>query len=219
MLVRDQMTRNPVTVSQTTSVADALALMREKKIRRLVVAEGKDHAILVGIVSEKDLLYASPSPSTTLSVYEIPYLLAKLSVEKVMTRQVIAVEEDSPLEDAALIMADKKIGGLPVVKDGKLTGIITETDIFRTFLKLLGGRSRGVRATAFVASDKGTLAKITGAVSEAGGDIVGLGATEGATPSGAAKWELTLKVQGIARDRLAAVLKPLVTELVDIREV
>jgi len=217
MLVRDQMTRNPVTVTQTSSVSDALALMREKKIRRLLVAEGK--GTLVGIVSEKDLLYASPSPSTSLSVYEIPYLLSKLTVEKVMTRQVISVTEDSPLEDAALIMADRKIGGLPVLKDGKIVGIITETDIFRTFLKLLGGRAKGVRVTAIIPGAKGTLAKITGAVSAAGGDILGLGATEGTSPSGASVWELALKVQELPKAKVESLLKPFVSEIVDIREV
>jgi len=216
MLVRDQMTRNPVTVSPNASVAEALVLMREKKIRRLLVADAQGR--LVGIVSEKDLLYASPSPTTSLSVYEIPYLLSKLTVDKVMSRQVLSVAEDSLLEEAALIMADRKIGGLPVLKDGKIAGIITETDIFRTFLKLLGGRVKGVRVTATVTGEKGTFAKITKAVSEAGGDIMGLGATEGTTPSGAAHWELALKVQGVEKNKLAEVLKPLVKELVDIRE-
>jgi len=216
MLVRDHMTRNPVTVLPSLSVQDALALMREKRIRRLLVtdAQGK----LVGIVSEKDLLYASPSPTTSLSVFEIPYLLSKLSVEKVMTRQVLSVTVDAPLEEAALVMADRKIGGLPVLDEGKLVGIITETDVFRTFLKVLGGRSKGVRATVRVTGAKGTIAKITAALSEAGGDIVGMGAIDIQTPSGATVWQLVLKVQGIGKDRLVAAVKPLVEEVIDIRE-
>ena len=217
MLVRDHMTPNPITVLPTLSVQDALALMREKKIRRLLVADAQGK--LVGIVSEKDLLYASPSPTTSLSVYEIPYLLSRLSVEKVMTRQVLSVNDDAPLEEAALVMADRKIGGLPVLKNDKLVGIITETDVFRTFLKVLGGRSKGVRATVKTAGSKGTIAKITGAVSEAGGDILGMGAIDLQTPSGALVWQIALKVQGVGKDRLAAVLKPLVEEIVDIREV
>jgi acetoin utilization protein AcuB len=216
MLVRDQMTHNPVTVPSTTSVADGLALMREKKIRRLLVSDVQGK--LVGIVSEKDLLYASPSPTTSLSVYEIPYLLSKLTLDKVMTRKVLSVTEDSLLEDAATLMADRKIGGLPVLRDGVIVGIITETDIFRTFLKLLGGRAKGVRVTAVIAGEKGTLAKITRAVSAAGGDIVGLGATDRSSPSGAVSWELALKVQGLTKDNVATLLKPLVVELVDIRE-
>ncbi len=216
MLVRDHMTRNPVTVLPSLSVQDALALMREKRIRRLLVADAQGK--LVGIVSEKDLLYASPSPTTSLSVYEIPYLLSRLSVEKVMTRQVISVSEDAPLEEAAIAMADRKIGGLPVLKDGALVGIITETDIFRTFLKLLGGRAKGVRATVRTSGAKGTLAKITGAVSEAGGDILGMGAIDLQTPSGAMMWQIALKVQGLAKEKLSTVLKPLVEEIIDIRE-
>lgn len=217
MLVRDHMTRNPVTILPTMSVQDALALMREKRIRRLLVtdAQGK----LVGIVSEKDLLYASPSPTTSLSVYEIPYLLSKLSVEKVMTRQVLSVTEDAPLEEAALVMADRKIGGLPVLKEGKLVGIITETDVFRTFLKILGGRAKGVRATVRTSGAKGTIAKITGAISEAGGDILGMGAIDLTTPSGAVVWQVAFKVQGVGKDRLGAVLKPIVEEVIDLREI
>lgn len=216
MLVRDHMTRNPVTVLPSLSVQDALALMREKRIRRLLVvdAQGK----LVGIISEKDLLYASPSPTTSLSVYEIPYLLSKLTVEKVMTRQVLSVTEDAPLEEAALVMADRKIGGLPVLKEGKLVGIITETDVFRSFLKLLGGRAKGVRATVRTTGAKGTIAKITGAISEAGGDIVGMGDIDLQTPSGATVWQLMFKVQGVGKDKLGAILKPLVEEIIDIRE-
>ena len=216
MLVRDQMTRNPVTVTSDVSVAEGLALMREKKIRRLLVDDGQGR--LLGIVSEKDLLYASPSPTTSLSVYEIPYLLSKLTLGKVMTRKILSVAEDSPLEEAALIMADRKIGGLPVLKDGRIVGIITETDIFRTFLKLLGGREKGVRVTAMIPGVKGTFAKLTGAVSEAGGDIVGFGVAENTGPTGAASWELALKVQGVAKDKLAAALKPVVIEILDIRE-
>jgi acetoin utilization protein AcuB len=216
MLVRDQMTRNPVTVAASSSVQDALTLMRDRKIRRLLVADAQNK--LLGIVSEKDLLYASPSPTTSLSVYEIPYLLSKLTVEKVMTKQVISVSEDSPLEEAALIMADRKIGGLPVITNGSIAGIITETDIFRTFLKLLGGRTKGVRVTATTASGKGVFAKILSAVAEAGGDIVGFGASDSTTPSGAQVWEVVLKVQGASRDQLQTALKPVVVQILDIRE-
>src|SRR5208337_4629344 len=96
----------------------------------------------------RDLLYASPSPATSLSIWELNYLLGKLTLDKVMTRDVITVAEDAPIEEAARMMADHKIGGLPVVKDGSLVGVITETDVFRAFLELLGARRPGVRITA-----------------------------------------------------------------------
>ena len=215
MFVRDKMTANPVTVLATASVPEALALMREKKVRRLPALDA--HGRLVGMVSEKDLLYASPSPSTTLSSWEIPSILAKVKVEKIMTKKVVTVLEDVPIEDAARIMADQKIGGLPVVREGALVGIITETDIFRALLHLLGGRRSGVRVTASIAGAKGKLAAVAAAVAAAGGDIVGLGMSDGAGQSGA-EWLLTLKVQGLSREALVQVLKPVVDELLDVRE-
>src|SRR5512136_2700952 len=116
MLVGERMTRNPVTVSEDANIDDALHLMRERKVRRLPVLDGAGK--MVGIVSDKDLLHAAPSPATSLSVYELHYLLSKLTIKQVMTSPVITVNPDTPVEGAARIMADNKIGGLPVVEDG-----------------------------------------------------------------------------------------------------
>lgn len=215
MLVRDQMTPAPITVPPEETVPDALNLMRERKIRRLPVVDR--HGGLVGIVTDRDLLHASPSPATSLSVYELNYLLAKLTVDKVMARRVITVSDDSPLEDAARLMADKKIGGLPVVKDGALVGVITETDVFRAFLELLGGRRAGIRITASSSGAKGTVAKIAGAIFAAGGNIVGLGFSKlkgGAT----SRWEVMVKVEDLSRDRLVAAVTPTVDAILDVRE-
>src|SRR3990170_1756970 len=136
MLVKERMSQHPILYAPDMSISEALNLMKKEKIRRLPVVDKNGH--LVGIVSDKDLLHASPSPATSLSVWEITYLMGKITVADVMTKQVITVTEDTPVEDAARIMADNKIGGLPVVKDGNVIGIITETDLFRLFLELLG---------------------------------------------------------------------------------
>ena len=106
MLVKNRMSHNPITIRSETTLPDALKIMRENKVRRLPVLDqgGK----LVGIVSEKDLLYASPSPATTLSVWEITALVAKVKVAELMTREVITVTEDCLIEEAARIMADRK---------------------------------------------------------------------------------------------------------------
>lgn len=216
MLVQNCMTRNPMTVSPQTSVPEALRIMREKKVRRLPVLDQKGN--LVGIVSDKDLLYASPSPATTLSIWEIPDLLSKITVEKVMTREVFTVEEDKPLEEAALIMADHRVGGLPVMKGKTLTGIITETDLFKVFVTQLGVRREGVRLTAVVPNIKGLLARVTQAVYAIGGNIVGLGLGEVAGKAGNV-WEITLKVQDVSSEQLVAALKPVVDEIVDVRQV
>lgn len=215
MLVRDRMTPNPVTVAPDASVPAALRLMREKKIRRLPVVDG--HGRLVGIVSDKDLLHASPSPATSLAVWEIPELLSRLKIDKVMTREVITVGEETPLEEAARIMADKHIGGLPVMAGDALVGIITETDLFKILLELLGGRRSGVRVTVSVPSVKGMLAQLTGAVFGVGGDIVGLGMSEVAD-TGGLRSEIMLKVQDAPREALVSALRPLVDEVLDVRE-
>ena len=216
MLVRERMTSNPVTITPETSVRDALQLMREKKIRRMPVLDSQGQ--LVGIISEKDLLYASPSSATSLNVWEIHDLLYKLKVQKVMTTRVLTVGEDQPLEDAARMMADAKIGGLPVMRGKTLVGIITESDLFKAFLQFLGGRRPGVRITAMIPNTKGTLAKITNAIFGVGGNIVGLAFSEDPNP-GAAQWEMMVKVQDAPQAKLVEALKPVVREIMDVREV
>ncbi|GFO60290.1 hypothetical protein GMST_26150 [Geomonas silvestris] len=215
MLVRDRMTLNPVTITPEVSVTDALRLMSERKIRRLPVVDAQGGVI--GIVSDRDLLLASPSPATTLAIWEIHELLAKLTVEKIMTREVIMVQEDTPLEEAARVMADSRIGGLPVLRGTTLVGIISESDLFKTLLQLLGGRRPGVRITVATSGAKGTLAEITSAIYEAGGDIVGLGFSE---VQGAADgtWVNTFKVQGVAKEKLVEVMRLHVREILDVRE-
>jgi acetoin utilization protein AcuB len=215
MLVRDRMTLNPITITPDVSVTDALRLMSEKKIRRLPVLDAEQR--LVGIVSDRDLLLASPSPATSLAIWEIHELLAKLTVEKMMTREVITVPEDTPLEEAARVMADSRIGGLPVMRGAAVVGIISESDLFKTLLQLLGGRRPGVRITVATSGAKGTLADITNAIYAAGGDIVGLGFSELAgSPEGS--WVNTFKVQGVAKDQLVEVLRSHVREILDVRE-
>ena len=213
MLVRERMSREPVTITSDVSVPDALRLMRERKVRRLPVLDS--HGKLVGIVSDQDLLYASPSPVSSLSVWEMHYLLARLKVEEVMSRKVITVAEDTPLEEAARIMADNKIGGLPVMREDKLVGIVTETDLFKAFLELLGARLPGVRVMALIPDAKGTLAKITNAVFGAGGNIMAFGQSRDASGT---RWQVTLKVQDVPRAQLVEAIRPVVEDILDVRE-
>ena len=139
MLVRDYMNTPVVTIYPETGVQEALRLMRQHKIRRLPVLNASGE--LVGIISEHDLLYASPSPATSLSVWELNYLLARLEVKEIMTRNVIVTLPDAPLTEAARLMLQNKIGALPVVTENNVTGIkvvgiITESDIFEAFLDI-----------------------------------------------------------------------------------
>ena len=212
MLVKDRMTPRPITVTEDVSVDKALGLMRESKVRRFPVLDKKGR--MVGIVSEKDLLYASPSPATSLSIYEIPYLLSRIKVRDLMTKDVITVVEDTPLEEAARIMADNKIGGLPVMRDNKLVGIITETDMFKIFLELLGAREEGTRLTMLIPAQKGVLAKITGKIAEMGGNIMALGTILGEDPTNS---KLMVKVVDVPEEQLAAAMQGLDMKILDSR--
>jgi acetoin utilization protein AcuB len=144
MRIRDMMTRNPVTVDSETLVLDAQRIMKENRIRRLpVVDKGK----LVGIVTQHDLLQASPSPATSLSVYELNYLLAKMKVKEIMKKNPLTVAPDTPFEEALKVGQEKKIGSFPVVENGKLVGIATESDIIRFLTGALGIKEEGSRVT------------------------------------------------------------------------
>ena len=212
MLVGDRMSHPVVTIPPDMPVVDALNLMRVEHIRRTPVVDEKGK--LVGIVSGKDLLNASPSAATTLSVWEINYLLSKITVKDVMTKDVVTITEDTPIEEAARIMADNKIGGLPVVRDGKVVGIITETDLFKILLEMMGARAPGVRVSILVPNVRGELALITKAIAEAGGYIVSLGTFSGEDTSNAL---LTIKLQGLTEDEVRETLKGLVEKFDDIR--
>lgn len=214
MLIRERMTRNPVLCAPDVSVTDAFDLMKKARIRRMPVVD--KHGKLVGIVSDQDLQRVSPSPATTLSTYEIPYLLSKVKVSDVMTKQVITVQEDTPIEDAARIMVDNKIGGLPVVNDADaVVGIITETDIFKTFLELLGARRSGVRITMYVKDVRGELARVGQAVADIGGNII---ATVEVPGTDSTNYEVLLKVSDVSKEAVVAALTPIAVRIVDVRE-
>jgi acetoin utilization protein AcuB len=206
------MTPRPITIADDASVDKALALMHRENVRRLPVVD--KHGKMVGIVSELDLLKVSPSPATTLSIYEIPYLLSKIKMKDIMTKDVVTVTEDATLEEAARLMADSKIGGLPVMQDGKLVGIITETDIFKVFLEMLGARQEAVRVTVEVPGEKGTFAKITGAIAEMGGNIMAMGTIQG---EDASHYLLTLRVIDVPQEKLVAAMEDLGLKVVDQR--
>lgn len=211
MFVGERMSRPVVTIPPDMPVPDALKLMQRESIRRLpVVEDGK----LVGIVSDKDLLNASPSQATTLSVWELNYLMGKLGVDEVMTKDVVTVNEDTPIEEAARIMADNKIGGLPVMQGGKVVGIITETDLFRIFLELMGAREKGVRVTVLVPDKPGQLASLTGAVAKENGNFISFGTFAGEDASNS---EVTFKVSGLSEEKVKAIVEPLVEKVKDIR--
>lgn len=171
MNVKSRMTSNPYTISPDATIAEALEIMRKNNIRRLpVVKNGK----LVGIVTEREMQEVSPSKATTLSIFELNYLLSKTKVSTVMTRDVITISPDSLLEEAAILMRDNGVGALPVVLDGKVVGIITETNIFDAFIDLLGFRDSGTRISVEVEDSPGILADVTSVIKGFGANITHL---------------------------------------------
>ena len=197
MLVIERMAPPPVTVTGETTVKEALGIIEEHKLRHLPVLD--DRGKLVGIVSEKDLLRADEGNR----------------VEEVMTRDVVTVTEYTALEEAARIMADHRISSLPVMRDGKLVGIITETDLFYIFLELLGARQKGVRLTMLVPEERGMLASLTGEIAHMGGNILALGTFMGEDPTNRM---VTVKVADAPTDKLVAIMEALGMEIVDYRE-
>jgi acetoin utilization protein AcuB len=171
---------------------------------------------LVGIITHQDLLYASPSSVTSLNVWEVTYLLNQVKVKEAMTRKVITVEEDCPIEEAARLMRDNEIGSLPVMRDGLVVGIITESDLFKVFLELFSAREKGVRLTVLAPYFKGSLAQISSAITGRGGLILALNTFLGEDPT---NWGCHLKVADISKEELIKVVKPLVVEIQDVREI
>jgi acetoin utilization protein AcuB len=129
MQVKDIMTRDPFTVTPDASVVDARAEMSRRNFRHVLVID--DGGLLVGIVTDRDVRLSLPSPATSLSVWEVNYLLARLTVREVMSKAVITVDPDRDVRQAARILIDHKIGGLPVLDGRKLVGIVTDTDLLR----------------------------------------------------------------------------------------
>jgi acetoin utilization protein AcuB len=163
MLVRDRMTTMVLTLEPKTTIFDALAFMKEKRIRRLPVLRGRR---LVGLVTWTDLMRATPSPATSLSAWEIPYLLMKAPVSEVMARELITVAPGATVEEAAVLLRTHKIGGLPVMENGQLVGIITESDLFDAFIDLMGLRRGGARLTIEVEDRIGALDEVIHTIRE-----------------------------------------------------
>lgn len=215
MFVRDRMTSPAVTVTGDVPFQDALKLMQERRFRRLPVVDDKGR--LVGIVAERDLLYASPSPATSLSVWELNYLLSKITLKGLMTKDVVTTTPDTTIEDAARLMVDTRVGGLPVVdEDNRPIGMITETDIFKTLVEMFAGGLPGVRLTLTVPRGKGVLARLAQAIFEMDGNIVSIGSFNLEAPGDDG---LVVKVQDVHKEQLVPTLEALGDQVVDAREV
>lgn len=200
MQVHECMTVNPITISPKTTYAQASRLLRLKKLHALLVVDKEGE--LVGIITEKNLL--DILPVAVLGVHTISDFLSAITVEEAMTTRVITVQEDYPLEEAARILIDHKIGSLPVMRGDQLVGLITKSDIFLAMTEALGGRSEGLRITIRLLEDKGELGAITDGIIKLGGKLMSLATYWG---DNSFKRVITLKVQGVDREELLMMLE------------
>ena len=171
MFVRDYMSINPITVEPNDSIGDALELLKDHSIRRLpVVSKNK----LVGLVTETDLLKASPSAATSLSIHEINYLYPKIKIRDIMTREVVTISPDAAIEEAAVIMREKKFGTLVVAEKDNLVGLITESDLFKAFIDVFGFDRPGERIIVAFEDKIGELGKLASLIGSLGIFIISL---------------------------------------------
>ncbi len=171
MKVKDRMTVGVKTVLPDTSITEAFRLMKENNVRRLpVMQEGN----VIGIVTLTDLNQASPSSATSLSIHELNYLLAKTKIKDILPKKqaVITVSSNNYIETAAKIMRQNRVSGLPVVDNGELVGIITETDIFDALIDILGVNEPHSRIDLYVANGPGSLAEVTGIIARRNINII-----------------------------------------------
>jgi acetoin utilization protein AcuB len=196
------------------SISEASTLMKQEKVHRLPVLD-KDKK-LVGLITEKDILYASPSPASSLSIHEMAYLLSKLTVKKLMSKNVVTITKDTTVEEAARMMVDQDLSCLPVLEGDKLIGIVSKSDMFKILLELFGARHFGIRVSFIVEDKPGTIARISQALSEQNIDIITFGTFMGTDPTNAI---CTIKVQGASISKVVEIIKPFVSQLLDVREV
>ncbi len=191
MLVENRMKREPITISPETGILEASRLLRQYKIRHLPVVKG---GRLVGILTDRDLKRVSPSPATSLSVYEVNYLLDRLEAKEVMTKQVVTVTPKTTIEEAAKLLLASKIGGLPVVEGDVLVGIVTETDVLEALVEAMGIRGSCSRVEVVVEDAPAALHAIGEIIRGRGGDIVSI-MTAGATHKGEERKVLIVRIE------------------------
>jgi acetoin utilization protein AcuB len=203
MLVEKRMKRDPVTVSPEDSFRHAMTLIRQKGIRHLpVVDEGQ----LVGILTDRDIRQASPSPATSLEIHELHYLLEKVRIREIMTKKVYTVTPATPIEEAARLMLTHRIGGLPVLDAGRLVGIITETDILTAFVDVMGIQQEQTRLELVLEDRPGAFLEVCRIIQAQGGDIVSV-VTATATHRGEETKVLVFRLEGVEVDALVKSLE------------
>ena len=210
MYVREKMTTNPICVEPDYSVSKAFMMMTESKHSQLPVVDNDNK--LIGLVTEKLLAEVNPSKATSLSVYEINYLLSKTKVKDIMKTGIFSINQNALIEDAALIMKENRIGSLPVVDDNNyLVGIVTRVDIFKAFIDILGVKATGTCIGIKVKDDIGIIADITGIIKKHNIDIRNI---SNFNENG--HLELIIKVRSLETDDLVKELKDAGYEIISV---
>ena len=213
MLVKNRMTKNPYTVTPDTPLSDARDLIKKEKVDIVPVVDKKGH--LEGVVTQKDVLYASPSNCTTLDVFEIHSLFAKMKVGDVMETKPLTISSEMHVEDAARLIQEQDVTGVCVVDGDLLVGIITESDLLSVFLEIFSAHQKGVRATAVCPQEKGELAKLSSALYEKGADILAFCSTRGDDMT---KELVVIKATGLSIKEMTKTIKPYVLEIKEVVE-
>jgi acetoin utilization protein AcuB len=213
MIITDRMKKNPGVATPDMSIPDAKAKMKAEKVHRLPVLD--EDRRLVGVISEKDILLAAPSPASTLSTYESNYLLSRLKVKDIMSRNPHTITKETTIEEAVRLMVENDLSCLPVMEDGFLIGIVSKSDLFKILLELLGAKHEGVRVEALVEDRVGTMAELSESFTKAGINILSLGTLDGPTDDTKV---LTFKLQNADEEKVRSIVKPQAKSL-DIRTV
>lgn len=212
MLVKNVMTKNPITILPDASVTEARAIMNKNNIGKLPVVD--KNFKLVGMLTKNDLAKASPSQATTLDMYEISYLLSKLSVEKIMVKDVVTVQDTEVVENAAKLMLDHGIGCVPVLSGDLVVGILTESDLFSLFTEMFGATRSGIRMIFSLDDKPGQLAKIVDEIAAKNGNLVSLVTRE---LKDSTLRRVTMKVSGVTKAQIEEILSKVGVKVDDIR--
>ena len=213
MIIADRMRKNPITATPDMSISEASAKMKSEKIHRMPVLDEDKH--LVGVISEKDILLAAPSPASTLSAYEINYLLSRLKVKNIMSRNPLTITKDTTIEEAVKLMAENDLSCLPVMEGGYLVGIVSKSNLLKILLEMLGDKYPGVRVEALVEDKVGVVSSLSDQFATAGINIISLGTLEGPAPN---LRVLTFKLGNATEDQVRKIMEP-VSKSLDIRTV
>ncbi len=215
MFVRDRMTPDPICGHPDMPVTEADALMRKHNIRHLPILD--EQGSLVGLITQRSLLRALPSDVSSFSRFEISFILGRIKANEVMVKGVFTIDENTAIEEAARIMADRKIGCLPVMREGQLAGIITDNDLFSLMVDLLGARRSGVRITVLQPDRAGEVARLSTAIANEGGYLSVFVTYPSADPT---RWASVFKVKDLSPDQLTTLIGNLEDiDIQDVREV